>query len=263
MAATSIAWGQWAQESEMTGGLRASDLARIGRYGVRPMSVEAGLELFDRVQTEVNPWLLALRIDAAVLRDQARKGFLPTVMGGLVRVRAKRAGEARSLVRRLARTPAGERQAVVLEVVRAEVAAVLGHPTPETIDPDCAFKDLGFDSLAAIELRNRLGAIAGARLPATMVFDHPNTAQLARYLYREVDGTQDGEADATSGEARIRAALASIPIARLRDAGVLEMLLQLADPSAASAQTADLAMVDAMDAESLVKTAMSRAGEVS
>ena len=118
-----------------------------------------------------------MRLDAAALRAGARAGALPALLRGLVRTaRARRrratqaaAGDARW------RACSGEerRQRSLLELVRGEVAAVLGHDSAEAIDGRRAFKELGFDSLLAVELRNRLHAATGLRLPATLVFDYP------------------------------------------------------------------------------------------
>ncbi len=110
------------------------------------------------------------------------------LLRGLVHVPARQASivEGGSLARRLASIPDDEREALVLSVVRAEAAQVLGHGSPEAIGPGRAFKEAGFDSLAAVELRNRLGAVTGLRLPATLIFDYPSPRELARYLLGEL-----------------------------------------------------------------------------
>ena len=114
--------------------------------------------------------------------------MLPALLAGLVRVPARPEGAKGSLARTLTATPESERAGVILEIVRGQIAAVLGHASPEAIDPQRAFKELGFDSLIAVELRNRLSATTGLRLPATLVFDYPTPAELVRYLQSELVG---------------------------------------------------------------------------
>ncbi len=188
LAGVSIAWGQWAQQasgSALTAGLGESDLARIARTGIRPLSAGEGLECLDAALAADKALVAGVRLDAAALRAQARAGLLPAVLRGLVRAPARRASGG-SLAARLAGMREGERERVTLEVVRGEVALVLGHSSPDAVDPQRAFKDLGFDSLMAVELRNRLSAVTGLRLPATLVFDYPTPRALAEHLLREV-----------------------------------------------------------------------------
>jgi len=186
-AGIALAWGLWEQPSEMTASLGDLDRSRMRRAGVGALSPARGLELFDAALAGDETLLLALSLDLAGLRAQARLGALPAILSGLVPAVRRRAGE-QSLARRLAATPRAEREGVVLELVRAEVAGVLGHAAAEAVDSRCAFKDLGFDSLAAVELRNRLNAISGLQLPVTLVFDHPTPVAIASHLHQQLDG---------------------------------------------------------------------------
>ena len=188
MAASSIAWGHWEQVSGLTGALGETDLARLARQGVLSLSNEEGLELFDLAQQSERPALLAMRLDMAAVRSQARAGTLPALMSALAPAPARREPTDGSLARRLSGVLPAERESVVVELVRGEVAIVLGHVSPKAIDPSRAFKELGFDSLASVELRNRLNTITGLRLPATVVFDHPNAVVLARHLLERSEG---------------------------------------------------------------------------
>ncbi len=191
LAGTAVAWGQWERASGMAGGLGEADLTRLARMGIGALGDDEGLELFDVAAAADEALLVAVRLDLAALRMQARIGVLPALLGGLVRVPARRGREGGgSLARRLAGVPEEQWDAVVLEVVRGEVAAVLGHPSGDAVDPERAFKDLGFDSLGAVELRNRLSAAADLRLPATLVFDYPTSAALAGYLRSQVEGDE-------------------------------------------------------------------------
>ncbi len=188
MAATSIAWGLWQSTSELTSGVSETDRARMQRAGMFALTDDEALQLFDRSREVGESLLLAVPLDRALLRGRAREGLLPSMLRGLVRVPARRAGVGGSLARRLAGVPEGEREGFVLELVRSEAALVLGHASAAVVDPQRAFKDLGFDSLTAVELRNRLGVVTGLRLPATLIFDYPTPLAVASFLLGEARG---------------------------------------------------------------------------
>jgi len=204
----SIAWGAWGTASEMTSHLGEADRARFSRGGVRPLAAAAGLELFDRARALPAPFLLAADLDTRALRAAARTGTLPPLLSRLVRVPARRAaGDAGAFARRLAAAPEAEREGIVVALVAEHVAAVLGHPSGAAIDPTAAFKELGFDSLGAVELRNRLTAATGLRLPSTLVFDYPSTAAVGAYVCGLVDPRAAAGAEVDEAIERLRAML--------------------------------------------------------
>jgi acyl transferase domain-containing protein/NADPH:quinone reductase-like Zn-dependent oxidoreductase/acyl carrier protein len=191
LPATALAWGLWAKPSGMTGGMTEVDHARMKRMGVESITTEEGLELFD-LSLRVDQGLhLLTSLDTSTLRDLARAGVLPPLLSRLVRTHERRPrGAAGSLARRLASVPETERMSVALEVVRSQAATVLGHASADAVDESRAFKELGFDSLAAVELRNRLSQATDLRLPSTLVFDHPTPAAVAKFLCERVAGAK-------------------------------------------------------------------------
>ncbi|MEH1016748.1 SDR family NAD(P)-dependent oxidoreductase, partial [Micromonospora sp. CPCC 206060] len=183
--ATAIAWGLWDHRDGMAGELTEADLSRIARSGLPAFSTGHGLAMFDVALRGDPPAVVALRTDPAALRR--RVGGVPAMLRGLVRGTSRRQAQAESrtendLARRLAGLDQADRDAALLDLVRTEVARVLGHDGTASIEAGRAFRELGFDSLAAVDLRNRLNAVTGLRLPATLVFDHPNPTALAGYL---------------------------------------------------------------------------------
>ena len=188
LAGGSLAWGLWGDVGGMAGELDETELARIERMGVERLSSGLGLELFDEAQGLDEALLVPVRLDLGTLRARARAGMLPAMLRGLVRAPARRAETGVSLAQRLAGVKDAEREQIVIQLVQAQVAAVLGHASPGAIEPGKAFKDLGFDSLGAVELRNRLTQASGIRLPSTLVFDHPTSESVAQLLLSEVSG---------------------------------------------------------------------------
>ncbi|WP_033261138.1 type I polyketide synthase [Amycolatopsis vancoresmycina] len=176
----SLAWGLWAEASGMTGHLGAADLARMSRGGMSGLSDADGLALFDAAIARGETLAIPARLDLS-----AADGPVPPLLRGLVRTTRRTAAVAAGdgdLAARLRPLPAAERDRRLLDLVRDHVAAVLGHDTAGDIAPDRSFAELGFDSLTAVELRNRLGTATGLRLPATLVFDHPAPAALVAFL---------------------------------------------------------------------------------
>ncbi|WP_459964650.1 SDR family NAD(P)-dependent oxidoreductase, partial [Mycobacterium avium] len=270
LPAISLGWGLWDQASAMTGGLGAADLARFGRDGIVAMSSQEALELMDTALIVDEPFLLPAHIDLAALRVKFDGGTLPPMFVDLINAPTRRqvddslaAAKSKSaLLQRLEGLPEDEQQAVLLDLVRSNIATVLGSSSPEAIHPDRAFQELGFDSLTAVEMRNRLKAATGLALSPTLIFDYPNSAALAGYMYRELVGTSEQPAAAAApGEAEIQRVVGSIPVKRLRQAGVLELLLALANESTGAAQSATPAVttekdIADMDLDDLVNAAL-------
>ncbi len=184
----SVAWGMWADESAMTG---QADMSRFRRSGFLPLPREAALAALDAALTAAVPVLVAVRLDLPALRatGDAVPPVLRDLAGVPVRRLAARGGAVASeLAGRLAGRAPADRHRMLLDLVLAHAAAVLGHASPDAIDPDGAFKAVGLGSLSAVQLRNRLAGATGLRLPATLAFDHPNPAALARHLDERLAG---------------------------------------------------------------------------
>jgi len=190
LAGTSLVWGLWEQSSGMTAHLSDRDLARISNSGLVPMNPGQALKLFDDALTIDHPVTVAARLDQAALNTKARNGSLPVLFSGLVRNPRRRlttdpvdaTGSKSALAQRLNGLAPDEQRTLLTTMVCAQAATVLGHPTPEEIDRDATFEDLGFDSLTAVELRNRLKTVTGLALPPTLIFDHPSPGALATHL---------------------------------------------------------------------------------
>jgi acyl carrier protein len=209
----------------MRAALSDADLARLARAGVTPLSEAEGLELFDRALALGSPHLLPVALDRGALRAASRAGSLPPLFAGLIKAPPRPAAVG-DFAARLVAAPEDRRADLALDLVRSHVAAVLGHASAAAIDPGRAFTDLGFDSLAAVELRNRLGAASGLQLQAGLVFDYPNSKALADFLLSLIAGGESAGPDLEGEVARLEASLASIaPEQRQRFRARLQDLL--------------------------------------
>ncbi|MEU8662315.1 type I polyketide synthase, partial [Actinoplanes philippinensis] len=181
---TSLAWGLWAQASDLSGHLGDADRQRLARLGLRPLDTDAAMTMFDAATAGAEPLYALTGLDLAAVRAT---GTVPPLLRALVPAAAVRPSTpAEPAPARLGALPAAERRPVLLRLVRGQVAAVLGYADPQALDDDRVLQEFGLDSLTAVELRNRIGAEIGVPLPAGVVFDHPTVGALAAYLDRLV-----------------------------------------------------------------------------
>ncbi|MFB6887617.1 beta-ketoacyl synthase N-terminal-like domain-containing protein, partial [Streptomyces noursei] len=182
----------------MTAGLGEREVRRAAELGMPLLGVEQGLALFDAALASGGSALVPVRLDVTALRNQPT---VPPVLRGLVKAPVRRTaattalapGADTGLAQRLAPLDHAQRHDALLALVRSSAALVLGHTDGDAIDPERAFRDLGFDSLTAVELRNRLRTATGLHLSATMVFDHPTLTALADHLQTELFGAVEAE----------------------------------------------------------------------
>ncbi|MBB5476129.1 acyl transferase domain-containing protein/NADP-dependent 3-hydroxy acid dehydrogenase YdfG/acyl carrier protein [Micromonospora parathelypteridis] len=192
LPAVSLAWGLWEQRSGLTGELGEDDRRRIAESGVGTLPTAEGLALLDAGWTSEQAVVVPVKLQLARLRALADRSDLAPLMRGLVRTTARRAAggdaepDGNALARRLAGLAETERAKLLQEMLRTHVAAVLGFAGPQDVTPTRGFLDLGINSLTALELRNRLNAATGLRLPATLIFDYPSTDALAEHLDKQL-----------------------------------------------------------------------------
>ncbi|MEV8634245.1 SDR family NAD(P)-dependent oxidoreductase [Streptosporangium sp. NPDC051023] len=200
LPAQALEWGLWAEgsvRSGISGHLTTADIDRLTRTGLTPLDAERGLALFDLATALPEPVLAPVPVDTSVLRRHADS--VPPMLRGLVRVPGRRTVTAAKAGDELSRLSPDERARALGDLVRAHTAAVLGHDDSGAVDPGRPFRDLGFDSLTSVELRNRLAAATGVRLPATLVFDHPTPVRLVEFLDGELFGTLVEQQTAAAG----------------------------------------------------------------
>ncbi len=286
LAATSVAWGGWGGGVGM---IDADGGDQWRRIGILPMDPAPALRAMARAVGGGPPNVIVADIDWArfvpgytMARERPLLRQLPEV-AEILAADAPGGGASRRevLLDSLAELTGPEREAFLTDLVRREAAAVLGHADGDAVEPERAFKDTGFDSLTAVELRNRINAATGLQLSPTVVFDYPKPTTLARKLRTEllptadetangtVDGLANGAAtDADGREREIRRVLASVPLRRFHELGVLDALVRLADSTAGepgglsglselstAAEAENTAIAD-LDADELVSRAM-------
>ncbi|MFJ2442948.1 beta-ketoacyl synthase N-terminal-like domain-containing protein [Streptomyces sp. NPDC087658] len=203
LAATSLLWGAWEQSGGMTAGLSDTDQRRMARSGLLALTPEHGLTLFDTALGADTHAVAPIALDTTALRKQAEAGTLPPIFRGLVRAPVLRraatatpgADGAPAFAERLAALTAPERERLLLDLVQTHTATVLGHGSSDALGPQRTFRELGFDSLTAVELRNSLGAATGLRLPATLVFDHPTPQAVVALLGTELSPPEASPVD--------------------------------------------------------------------
>ncbi|WP_423793494.1 SDR family NAD(P)-dependent oxidoreductase [Mycobacterium nebraskense] len=181
----SIAWGMWEEASAMTQHLGDRDRARMSRAGLAALSTRQALDLLDAALLAEPAVVVATRLDTAALAHAG--AALPPLLSQLATRRARRVLDPTDMVSltglraRLEGLAPEQRRRELVELVCGNAATVLGHSTAD-VDADQAFQDLGFDSLTAVELRNRLKIATGLTLSPTLIFDYPTPAALADHL---------------------------------------------------------------------------------
>ncbi|MFK0296997.1 type I polyketide synthase, partial [Streptomyces sp. NPDC090442] len=271
LTGASVAWGTWGEVGMATD---PEVHERLHRQGVRAMEPDHALGALQQMLEDDDTALAVTLMDWEVFapsftatRPSALIGTVPEAVHALTDDPTTTTGDGAApavppLRHHLEQLSAAERGRALVDAVRTEAAATLGHDTPDAVPAGRAFRDVGFDSVTAVELRNRLRTALGLPLPAALVFDHPTPTALAGHLGTLLFGTAPEDSDAgrpDDPDARIREALATVPIGRLRKAGLLDLVLKLADsePADDPAPETDGASesLDDMDAEALLRLA--------
>jgi acyl transferase domain-containing protein/thioesterase domain-containing protein/aryl carrier-like protein len=217
LPAISIAWGDWALDTRILEAFGEMDRLRFERSGAIPFTVEEGLDLLDAIRAADEPLVAPVGLDPAVLRGQASVGMLPALLRGLVRQPDAAAG-AEDFRARLAGMAREQRPGAVLELVRDQAAAVLGHSSGADVDPEQFLQELGLDSLGLIEFRNRVKAATGVLVSVRALSDRPTLSSAARYLLEQLEAGGSGAAAEEEGGAASVSFSALLAEARANDA---------------------------------------------
>jgi polyketide synthase 7 len=263
LPAVSMAWGFWEQASTMTKHLTGRDLTRMSHSGVAAMTTDQALELFDTALIVNHPSVVAARLDRTALANPTLSTRLPPLFNQLVRqplrrlVTTEATAVKSALAQRLHGLTLDQQHDLLLDLVRSHIAVVLGHSNADDIDPGRSFQDSGFASLTAVELRNRLKTATGLSLSSTLIFDQPTPAALATHLHRQLCENSVNKAP----EVEIQRLISTIPVQRLRDEGILDVLLgMLGDKSSAHPNSNEGAFAE-MNLDELMNIALRGEGD--
>ncbi|WP_203854953.1 beta-ketoacyl reductase [Streptomyces rubradiris] len=265
--AQAIAWGALTAGGA---GMDEETLAQLRRRGVIPMTPDTATAALDQAVQAATESVVIADMDWSAFivpftsaRTSPLFDDLPEAAAAIEAAQPSDdfAESASSLMTSL-RAVGAEQDRILLRLVRSQASMVLGHGGADGIGAAQAFQEAGFDSLAAVNFRNSLITATGLRLPATLIFDCPTPQAVVAYLRSELLEAED---DADVREEDVRRILASVPYQRLKEAGVLETLLGLADAEAGGARASDEGpgpeaaadeLIDIMDVDSLIKRAL-------
>ncbi|HET6703376.1 MAG TPA: beta-ketoacyl synthase N-terminal-like domain-containing protein [Amycolatopsis sp.] len=216
--ATSVAWGVWGGAG--MGGGEAGE--KLSRFGVRAMDPRLGIRALAQAVDAGETAVAVADVDwpafAPTFTLRRPSPLLTSVPEAVAALAEPVPAGDGGLAGRLAGLARADQDRLLVDLVRTEAAAALGHSGAGAVDADRPFGDLGFDSLTAVELRNRLGAATGLTLPATLVFDHPTAAALAAYLRAELAGEEEpGPGALFAGLDRLEAGLAGVDDPAVRE----------------------------------------------
>ncbi|AUS81204.1 polyketide synthase [Actinoalloteichus sp. AHMU CJ021] len=228
LPATAIAWGPWAEGALPERGTTVG--ARAQWQGLAALPTPAALTALRQAVDHREPTIAIVDADwsrfASEFTAVRRSRFLVDLLDAGAEDQAAQAGP--SLAHRLAELSDGERDLALLDVVRVHIAAVLGYPSSDAVEPTRAVRELGFDSLTAVDLRNRLAVETGLPLPVTLVFNHPSPLALAAHLKAELlQGGTDTAAPILSELERFEAVLAAAQPDRTARARIADRLREL------------------------------------
>jgi acyl transferase domain-containing protein len=268
LPATSMAWGRWAGLG-MAADQRVSE--RLDRTGMAGINPEAAFTALQRTLDADDTLAVVADIDWPRFISEFSATRPSPLLANLAEASNhaadEAAGDAATVKERMAGMSEAEQKRWLLDVVRAEAAAVLGHADPYALRTDRTFKQIGFDSLATVQFRNRISQATGLPVPSSLSFSYPTLGAVAQYLRNELKTSGDGEFADAEDEDRFRKTLATLPLDMIRQAGLLDELLKLTrmrKPAGndGSGAVADHDSIDSMNVDNLVQLALGNAGDV-